>query len=688
MTSKNKISATEFSPIQTPIPSNNKEVSNRSILLIMLIFASGVIVAFLMLSRSVIFITQPEGAKINVDGLSFNIGKNYLFLQDEYVIRASKEGYFTLEEILNLKEDYSPEIKLNLIPLPGDLKIDSDQSPIEVILDNVFQGETPLIIENIDRGLHELTFKKYGYFTKNENVEIQGLGKKQKLNISLDPSWGNVTFSSIPNNAMLSVDGKLQGKTPITTKVLETGSEISISLPGYKTFVNEVFVKAGSFSEYETISMELADGLLSLISQPPSANVTINGSYVGTTPLNTQLNANQTHKIDLYLDGYLKTSKNISLNPEEKFELEVNLIENIGEIYIDITPKDASVRVDGRSVRSGSQTLKLPAKQHQVSISKTGFETKVLSINPRPQMTQSISVNLMTLEQAYWASRPEIITSPVGTKLRLFKPNGEIFFLGAPRREPGRRANEAKKLVQLNRPFYLATTELSNAEYREWRSGHNSSSIRGVSLDLNTQPVSNISWEDAALFCNWLSEKEGLSQFYEVTNKKVSSINWNSNGYRLPTESEWAWVSKISKNGDSRIFPWKGSSYPPSEVADNYADETASAILPFVIKNYNDQNTVSANVGSYKPNEKKIFNLSGNVSEWTNDFYEIRANNSEPLVDYRGPNSGNRHVIRGASWALGSRSELRLSFRQPGREQRPDVGFRIARYVDAPGEDL
>ena len=67
-----------------------------------------------------------------------------------YVIRASKEGYFTLEEILNLKEDYSPEIKLNLIPLPGDLKIDSDQSPIEVILDNVFQGETPLIIENID----------------------------------------------------------------------------------------------------------------------------------------------------------------------------------------------------------------------------------------------------------------------------------------------------------------------------------------------------------------------------------------------------------------------------------------------------------------------------------------------------------------------------------------------------------
>ena len=60
------------------------------------------------------------------------------------------------------------------------------------------------------------------------------------------------------------------------------------------------------------------------------------------------------------------------------------------------------------------------------------------------------------------------------------------------------------------------------------------------------------------------------------------------------------------------------------------------------------------------------------------------AHRGEP-IDPRGPTTGNRHVIRGASWALGSRTELRLSYRDAGADGRLDVGFRIARYVDKPG---
>jgi formylglycine-generating enzyme required for sulfatase activity len=200
--------------------------------------------------------------------------------------------------------------------------------------------------------------------------------------------------------------------------------------------------------------------------------------------------------------------------------------------------------------------------------------------------------------------------------------------------------------------------------------------------------VSNIAWQDAALFCNWLSEKENLPKFYNVVGDRVTSINWDSNGYRLPTESEWSWVAKVTKAGSTKVFPWNSPSYPPPFVSGNYADESAKSMLPFTISNYNDSFPVSASVGSFQPNEKGIFNLSGNVAEWVNDFYEIRVNKSEPLVDYRGPNTGNRHVIRGASWALGSRSELRLSYREPGYDGKIDVGFRIARYVDKPKGDL
>ncbi len=54
-------------------------------------------------------------------------------------------------------------------------------------------------------------------------------------------------------------------------------------------------------------------------------------------------------------------------------------------------------------------------------------------------------------------------------------------------------------------------------------------------------------------------------------------------------------------------------------------------------------------------------------------------------MDPLGPEAGGRHAIRGASWALGSRSELRLSYRDAGSDGRMDVGFRLARYVDKAG---
>jgi hypothetical protein len=68
-----------------------------------------------------------------------------------------------------------------------------------------------------------------------------------------------------------------------------------------------------------------------------------------------------------------------------------------------------------------------------------------------------------------------------------------------------------------------------------------------------------------------------------------------------------------------------------------------------------------------------------------NDFYDVRPNRGESSADPTGPITGVAHVIRGASWALGSRTELRLSYREAGTDKRLDVGFRIARYVDSLG---
>jgi formylglycine-generating enzyme required for sulfatase activity len=91
---------------------------------------------------------------------------------------------------------------------------------------------------------------------------------------------------------------------------------------------------------------------------------------------------------------------------------------------------------------------------------------------------------------------------------------------------------------------------------------------------------------------------------------------------------------------------------------------------------------VSAPVGSFAQNPNGFHDLEGNVSEWVNDFFEIRPVRGEPLLDPMGPESGDRHVIRGASWARAARSELRLAYRNAGSDGDLETGFRIARYVD------
>ena len=64
--------------------------------------------------------------------------------------------------------------------------------------------------------------------------------------------------------------------------------------------------------------------------------------------------------------------------------------------------------------------------------------------------------------------------------------------------------------MQLTRAFYLGEKEVTNAEFRRFRAAHDSGVAEGTSLNGDEQPVVNVSWEDAARYCNWLSALAGL----------------------------------------------------------------------------------------------------------------------------------------------------------------------------------
>ena len=681
---KQPILAAEFKPLTGAGSKRSLPISSGMLSLIVLAGFGIIIMAYLFVARAVVFQTVPPETQISVSGLSFNIGDNYLLLSGDYDITATADGYYPLIESITVGDAASQDVGVQLLPLPGNLAVISDLEDIQVTIDDQPVGTVPGIIKAISPGIRKMVFSKYRYFPLQQEVAIEGRDRTQSVDISLRPAWGAMQLTSEPTAAQVYIDDRLVGQTPLSTEVLETGSRLKLVLAGYKTYQQEILVKAGTSVTHPPIKLIVADGLLQLSSTPSGASITVNNEFVGSTPMTLAMAPFKQHRLAFFLEGYLKTTTAATLKPEKTAVLAVDLVPNIGSIALTISPKGARVLVDNRYQGDGDRTLSLTAKPHRLSIEKSGYQTKSLSVIPRPGHEQALSIKLLTLQEAYWASRPPAIQSSVGSPLALFRPQ-QSFTMGAPRRQPGRRANEVERRVSLDRPFYLGTREISNAEYRSWKSSHSSSALQGQTLDRDRQPVAGLTWEDAALYCNWLSRREGLPLFYRMENGVVNGFNWDAHGYRLPTEAEWAWAARVNTDGSSQTLPWVNGLYPPTDVVDNYADRSASRLIPFTIASYNDLTPASAVVGSFKPNGKGLYNMSGNVSEWVNDFYDVRPNRGESSADPTGPITGVAHVIRGASWALGSRTELRLSYREAGTDKRLDVGFRIARYVDSLG---
>ena len=122
---------------------------------------------------------------------------------------------------------------------------------------------------------------------------------------------------------------------------------------------------------------------------------------------------------------------------------------------------------------------------------------------------------------------------------------------------------------------------------------------------------------------------------------------------------------------------------PPPPNQGNYADISAGVYLGRIIANYNDGFLGSAPVGSFPPNSNGFFDIGGNVAEWVHDFYGSAGQVGNRVeTNPMGPTNGTYHVIKGSSWAHGTITELRLSYRDYNNEPRDDVGFRVARYLE------
>ncbi len=636
---------------------------------------------FVLTARSVFVEVDPVTAKINIDnGASFKLGQRYLMRTGSYQVTLQNEGYHDVVTRLLVSAEQSQTHPFSMRKLPGIISFSSGSlKDARVRIDGVDIGQTPVVDIAVEPGEHQLSISKDRYLDYGEVITIEGRSVVQAYEANLEPAWATVSLTTSPSGADVLVDGELIGSTPINAEILQGQRDLVLKLVGHKAWQEELDVLAGEDFSVPLVELEPADGLLFIQSNPTAASVIIGGEFKGLTPLEVALSPEQSHELAFFKNGYHSNTLSIRTKANEERDIDIALDPILTTVSIVSQPEDAELYVDGEFRGLANQTIELMTASQQIEIRKAGFVPYSTEFTSRPGLDQVINVALKSLEQARLEQIKPIISSAAGQTLKLFYPGA--FTMGASRREAGRRPNENLRDIKLERPFYLGLQEVTNAQYRLFNEEHSSGTLEGLTLDNEAQPVVRVTWTQAALFCNWLSDQESLPRFYQVSGGDVVGFNPESIGYRLPTEAEWAWAARTDGSGNQLKYSW-GDQLPPAENSGNFADISAQTYLGEILFNYNDGYLATAPVASFNPNQYGLYDMAGNVSEWVHDYYGSVGIGSGVEVDPLGPLEGRFYTIRGSSWAHGLVTELRLSFRDFGEELRDDVGFRIARYLE------
>jgi len=620
---------------------------------------------------------QPADATVkSVGSFSWQSASSVFVFPGEHRLHASREGYKPAEAQVTVGGPAPAQALIHLVKLPGVLQVDTGGVNAEISADGAPLGRVPGAVQ-VPAGDRTLTFRAPRHLDHVERLTIAGGGEKQQLKVALKPSFGVVSISSVPAGAQVEVDGKAAGVTPAKIEMDAGIRRVQVSSPGLRLWTSSVVVNAGTPQSIGPIELGAADARVTVRSVPSGAQVTTGGSFRGITPVTIDLSPGVSHAVSVTRAGYAPWTREIFAEAAKESTLDARLAALLVEVRIQGEPADAEVFVNGNPQGKAPVSLSLPASRQHVEVRKEGFNAFVTDLVLAPGIARTVDFKLVNPKDVAGNSPQKIVTKP---GIRLIIVAGGVFQAGTDRREQGRRPNEGSHKVTLLRPFYMGEREVTNAQFRQFRSNHNSGAAGEFSLDLDKQAVSRVTWEDAAEFCNWLSTEEGLPPAYEPTAGGGFTLTVPvSNGYRLPTEAEWEFVARAASTGKMLKYPW-GAELPLVSGTANIGGSEAVALLGAVIEGHKDEFPVVAAPALFAPNALGFYDFAGNVSEWVNDRY-LSFVASTPATDPLGPNDGKNHAFRGSNWRTVSTGELRFPWREGAVLASDVIGFRVARYV-------
>ena len=467
----------------------------------------------------------------------------------------------------------------------------------------------------------------YVYFP---NFGINGVEGKRTYILDLEAeklsgnqptdAGGNFYAISVqPKTAMLWIDG-------VPQEVSSDGEYSAMLAYGshtYKVEAGGYISKSGSFTigkgDMAPISVSLVSALATLsVSCPtPAVSLYVDKKSVGSLPWNGNLKEGM-HLLEVRKDGYRSQQKTIQLAQQQKLDVAFEALSAIqGNLSVNFKPFGSDVYVDGVKVGQSPRVFNgVLVGNHNVEIRKSGYATSRQTVTISEGQTASISGSLTStastsgtnvLSSSSSSPSGNTITIPVknGISIEMVKVEAGSFNMGAtPEMQAPYEVEKPVHRVTLTNNYYIGKYEVTQALWQAVM-GSNPSYFKGDDL-----PVEQVSWNDCQDF---------ISKLNAMTGKR----------FRLPSEAEWEYAARGGKK--SRGYQYSGSN-----------------TLGDVAWYEGNSGSKTHAVGTKQPNELGIYDMTGNVYEWCQDWYGSYS--SSPQTNPIGAVSGSSRVDRGGSW--------------------------------------
>lgn len=447
-----------------------------------------------------------------------------------------------------------------------------------------------------------------------------------------------ITIDTNPPNAEIFIAGVSKGKTPKTMNLLPGTYDLVAFRSGYQLIEDKIVINANEKLKNFSYKLKISSGELKINVTPSTAIIKINREVIDASQV--QVLTPGTYQIEAELANYYPYKGLVEVEQGKTILEKIILNQKFGKLKFAINPPNAECVLSqngiGKYNWTGLRIFDSIAEGTYDLIAKTkGYKTYINQI----QITGDQSTEL-DIQMVEGNDPPDWM---------IFVEGGS-FLMGSNEGNPDERPVHKVTVSS----FYIGKFEVTREFWGTLME------IPYSLLSGDNMPVDNISHWEAMLFCNKLSEKEGLEKAYTFQDGKTL-CNFNSNGYRLPTEAEWEYAARGGIKS-------KGYKYSGSNNVDEVAYHAGR----------NDE--IILGVGSKKPNELGIYDMSGGVWEACWDWYSKDYYKSKNQINPTGPITGYKQVERGGSFAE-SPEDCRVTKRSGDRFWRSFscLGLRLVR---------